>query len=153
MELILRRLFTLDDTTIGTISVLGDRQPLCFTLEDEPRFVKVRNETCIPVGRYELKLRPSGGIYQRYIKRFPWNEPGMLHLQSVPGFTDILIHCGNTNADTSGCILVGDRADIRARSIGGSGESYQRLYYLLTPRLKEGARSWITVVDTAIATS
>ena len=29
-------------------------------------------------------------------------------IMDVPGFTDILIHCGNTHEHTSGCILVGD---------------------------------------------
>ena len=32
----------------------------------------------------------------------------MLHITNVPNFEYILIHCGNTDEHTSGCLLVGD---------------------------------------------
>ncbi len=32
----------------------------------------------------------------------------MLHIQDVPGFTYILIHTGNTDEHTSGCLIVGE---------------------------------------------
>ena len=32
----------------------------------------------------------------------------MLHVLDVPGFEYILIHCGNTDEHTAGCLLVGD---------------------------------------------
>ena len=33
---------------------------------------------------------------------------GMLHVLDVPNFKYILIHCGNTDEDTAGCLLLGD---------------------------------------------
>lgn len=35
---------------------------------------------------------------------------GMLHVRKVPGFKFILIHVGNTDDDTAGCLLVGEHA-------------------------------------------
>ena len=82
---------------------------LCFTLEDEYRAEKVKHHTRIPEGIYKLELRRYGGFHARYQERYgsDWHK-GMLEVLDVPGFTDILVHCGNTDEDTSGCILVGD---------------------------------------------
>ena len=33
---------------------------------------------------------------------------GMLEVLDVPNFKYILIHCGNTDEDTAGCLLLGD---------------------------------------------
>jgi hypothetical protein len=43
-----------------------------------------------------------------------WMSPNLgktLRLHNVPGFTDILIHVGNTQADTKGCILAAKNVD------------------------------------------
>lgn len=55
---------------------------------------------------------------------------GMLHLQDVPNFEYILIHCGNTHADTSGCLLVGMAANTESgnMSISSSTVAYRKLY-------------------------
>lgn len=71
----------------------------CHTLEDpvrEPGAAKVWGDTAIPAGTYKVALRFSN--------RFQKELPG---IQGVPGFEGILIHSGNTKADTHGCILVG----------------------------------------------
>jgi hypothetical protein len=54
----------------------------------------------------------------------------MLHVQDVPGFEYILIHIGNTDKDTAGCLLVGEQAvttkgDMR---VNMSKIAYERLY-------------------------
>ena len=79
----------------------------CYGLEDPYREVKVAGETRIPAGRYKLDLRTEGGFDQRYRERFGSLHKGMLWVRNVPGFTWILIHCGNTPEDTEGCLLVG----------------------------------------------
>ena len=57
----------------------------------------------------------------------------MLHLQDVPNFKWILIHCGNTEADTDGCLLVGSHAITEPgnMSITSSGAAYKRFYPLV----------------------
>lgn len=54
----------------------------------------------------------------------------MLHILNVPDFEYILIHCGNTQADTSGCLLVGSNAQIIPgnMSISNSRLAYRAFY-------------------------
>lgn len=80
---------------MGKLYIDGKFQ--CFTLEDEFRTIKVKDETRIPSGTY--------GVIWTYSNRF---KRDMLLLEQVPGFAGIRIHSGNTDKDTSGCILVGE---------------------------------------------
>lgn len=83
-----------NNSTIGELSVNGKFE--CFTLEDRVRPVKIKGETAIPLGAYEVVVTFSN----RFKKPLP------LFLD-VPGFEGIRIHPGNTKKDTEGCILVG----------------------------------------------
>ena len=119
-----------------------------YTCEDERRPVKVQNETCIPAGRYRVKLRDAGGMNERYKKRFNEHK-GMLHLQDVPNFTWIYIHPGNTDDDTSGCILVG-RSSTRLSNgeyiIGDSTEMYREIYKHCLLAFENSDQVWVEVV-------
>ena len=110
---------------------------LAYTLEDEYRSEKVFGETRIPDGTYKLGLRKVGGYHAKYSKRFPHIHIGMLHVLNVPGFEYILIHCGNTDEHTAGCLLVGDSQENNQITtdgfIGKSTQAYKRIY----PRIAE----------------
>ena len=110
---------------------------LAYTLEDEYRSEKVFGETRIPDGTYKLGLRKVGGYHGIYSKRFPHIHIGMLHVLDVPGFEYILIHCGNTDEHTAGCLLVGDSQEnnqiTKDGFIGKSTQAYKRIY----PRIAE----------------
>lgn len=106
MKLKLIRKYFKESYTIGDLYVNGTY--FSNTLEDKNRDlnkngkfdngeIKIYSETCIPFGIYPINL-----IYSPKFKR----ELPML--QNVNSFTGILIHSGNTNKDTSGCILVGE---------------------------------------------
>lgn len=86
------------------------RKFLAYTLEDEYREQKEFGETRIPDGTYQLGLRTIGGYNQKYSKRFADIHIGMLHVLDVPNFEYILIHCGNTDEHTAGCLLVGGQS-------------------------------------------
>lgn len=144
MNLVLRRLFVRERSQFGLLSFEAEEAE-CFALEDLPRPVKIDGETCIPAGRYELKLRTFGRFYETYRVRYPWNEPGMLWLQAVPQFSDVLIHCGNTDKETRGCLLLGDRADVHRPSVQGSLDAYQRVYSRVSRALLKGEQCWIEV--------
>lgn len=116
-----------DDATLSLISV--DNCFVCFGLEDEFRLHKVAGETRIPAGTYSVKLRTEGGFHQRYSKRFPAFHKGMLWLTNVPNFEHVLIHIGNTDDDTAGCLLVGEGAKTSyGLSVTHSALAYEKLY-------------------------
>lgn len=133
MELNLQRFEHLSDTTIGRVYIGSEAQ--CYTLEDEYREVKVKHHTRIPDGSYEIKLRTVGGFNSRYSKRFSFHK-GMLELQDVPGFKYILIHCGNSEKDTSGCILLGK--DVKVKVLRDSTGAYKDLYPKIIEAMNDG---------------
>lgn len=110
MKLRLERLWPKKDYTVGRLYV-NDRL-FCNTLED--RIVdknkngvfdgdekKVYGESAIPYGTYKI-------IYN-WSPKFGRNLPRLLN---VPHFEGILIHPGNTAADSAGCILVGKNTEV-----------------------------------------
>lgn len=134
MELtLLRKTFT-DKSTIGELSV--DSNILCYTLEDKDRglhdymtFEEIRDikeygNTCIPYGRYEVAITYSN----HFGKYLPL-------LMGVKAFEGIRIHSGNTDADTLGCILLGDVVGVDF--IGKSRVAFSRVFALLKAAAKK----------------
>jgi|TARA_Y100001938_G_scaffold85209_1_gene117025 hypothetical protein len=121
---------------------------LAYTLEDEQRDDKVFGETRIPNGTYELGLRKVGGYHAKYSKRFDDIHIGMLHVLDVPNFEYILIHCGNTDEHTAGCLLVGDSQENNQITtngfIGKSTQAYKRIYPRIASALERGEKVTIT---------
>jgi hypothetical protein len=114
-----------DQWTLSKVSIDGRYE--CVGLEDEKREKKVMHETRIPEGTYKITLRTFGGHHERYKKKFPEHK-GMLWVRDVPRFQDILIHIGNTETDTSGCLLLGSKADEKNGTISGSTIAYRKFY-------------------------
>ena len=132
------------DSTNGLLFDVSDgkRKFLCYTLEDERREEKVPGETCIPEGNYSVGFRRVGGFDAKYSERFSDIHIGMLEILDVPGFKHILIHCGNTDEDTAGCLLVGDTQSnnkkVKNGFIGESTQAYKRIYAQIALALKQG---------------
>lgn len=138
MRILVKRFTSDDDTTLSTIWI--DNKFQCFGLEDEYREEKVAKETRIPQGMYKVALRTFGGFHIKYSKRFPIFHEGMLEVVDVPGFTDILIHIGNDDDDTEGCLLVGQSAigDRGNMTIGNSTGAYREMYQKVLKAIKKG---------------
>lgn len=126
MEITVLRVKSNDDATLSMVSIDDEFQ--CFGLEDEYREEKVAAETRIPAGTYDVQVRAVGGFHNRYKNKFPFHQ-GMLHVTGVPGFEYILIHIGNTDADTAGCLLIGEGAySGDSLSIQASTSAYRKFY-------------------------
>lgn len=146
MKLVIERFGFGKDSTLGRLLIDGN--PVCFVIEDERRKVKVPGETCIPTGTYPIKLRKEGGLHEKYAVRFKGLHEGMMHLQDVPGFEFVYLHCGNTDDDSLGCPLV-----VSAPAILGDGEfqgsgseiAYRLLYGMVLKAIKLGAQVMLEV--------
>ena len=107
MEIRINRIARKERYTIGNMYV--DDTYFCDTLEDADReltdtmeideilAMKVKAQTAIPTGKYDVILTFS----QRFRRVLPL-------LLSVKGYEGVRIHPGNTNKDTEGCLLVGE---------------------------------------------
>lgn len=81
--------------TFGVLLIEG--RLFCYTLE-RPFLYNIKNLSCIPSGSYRC-IYHVGNTKSGYL------------LQEVPDRSGIMIHPGNTIADTAGCILLGEGLD------------------------------------------
>ena len=129
MKITVKILKETNDATLSAIYLDDEFQ--CFGLEDEQRDVKVAGETRIPRGLYNIGVRDVGGFHNRYTKKFEGHgdfHKGMLQVLNVPNFEYILIHIGNTDENTAGCLLVGVGADSDNMTISKSKVAYIEFY-------------------------
>ena len=153
MNLEVVRFSSESDSTNGLLfdTTGGKRKFLAYTLEDEYRKEKVMHETRIPAGTYKVTLRTVGGFHSKYIKRYGDMHKGMLWVRDVPGFEYILIHTGNTDEHTSGCLLLGDtQTNNQIKKDGFTGSStqaYKRVYPPIAEILDSGGEVNITYTD------
>lgn len=111
------------DNGRATLGLLKVGNTVLYTLEDAWRDNQ-RNVSCIPAGTYHCV--PHGWENKTWatVKR-------SYELTHVPGRTGILIHAGNTDADTQGCILVG--LGVRVGTLTDSRKALNVLRELVGP--------------------
>lgn len=135
-----------ETATLGAVYLDGRR--MCDSLEDRDRALdqlgpaeaaaaKVRGATAIPCGTYVLGWTRS----QRFGRH-------TLELLNVPNFAGVRVHAGNTEADTRGCVLVGQRGLGCLRG-GTSRPALRELEAELEAHLVGGGRAWCYVGRTA----
>tara|TARA_R100001015_G_C4632386_1_gene195894 strand:+ start:1899 stop:2363 length:465 start_codon:yes stop_codon:yes gene_type:complete len=152
MKLQVLRFNSQSDSTNGLLfDVTNGTKFLCYTLEDEKRDVKVMSETRIPAGKYKILLRKEGGFHARYTKKYGSMHKGMLHVQDVPNFKWILIHTGNTDEHTAGCLILGDSQEnntlVKNGFIGKSTQAYKRVYPPIAKALENNEEVTIEYID------
>lgn len=142
MKLLIERKWRKEDYTIGILSVNG--VCLCNTLEDAVRSEKVYGKTAIPAGTYRVLMNTVSTKFQDRA----WAKPygGLVpRLRNVPDFQGVLIHPGNTAADTDGCILVGDNTE--KGKVTNSTNRYYELMGLMLGAALAGESIDITIVN------
>ena len=127
MKLTLKRIALKQTYTIGHLYIDGEY--FCDTIEDKVRDLKkepkVKGQTAIPYGTYEVTWS--------YSPRFKKSTP---RLYNVPQFSGVLIHSGNTAADTEGCIIVGENKIVG--KVINSRSTVNKLYPIIQKACKEG---------------
>lgn len=114
-----------DYCTLGELYIDGKFQ--CYTLEDTIRAIKIKSITAISEGVYNLDLRYSPRFSPKYGHDMIW-------VKDVPGYQFILIHKGNIDSDTEGCLLVGDTKGIlkEKKAVLNSKSAYDRIYPIIS---------------------
>lgn len=122
---------------------------LCYTLE-LPWRGNERGRSCIPTGRWPLRLRGEGGFYERYTELWEWHQEIVEVV--VDGRDYILFHTGNTHHHTDGCILVGEQRGYDTRegadgalAVWGSRDAYREVYPVLRACAASGGH--LEVID------
>jgi hypothetical protein len=95
---------------------------------------KQKTKTAIPAGKYRITLENSS--------RF---GPDTLTLKDVEGFEYIRVHAGNTQFDTDGCLLVGERNS--SNTVALSRANLVKLKALVLPKIKAGEEVWIEIFN------
>lgn len=144
MKLKLRRLY---ETGIHTVGLLECGRRVFTTLEDAGHDRKIKGQTRIPAGTYDLQLRTTSPMASRYRKRFGEDHEGMIWLQNVPQFDFVYLHLGNVAEDTEGCILVGKTMEPVRGFIGDSVKAYEELYPPIMEALKRNDKVTLRIED------
>lgn len=119
MKILLKRIAKRANYTIGKLYL--DGKYFADTLEDTDRGLtqnmplkeieakKIYGKTAIPTGVYRIDMNTVSPKFRDRSWARPWGGK-IPRLVNVPGFEGVLIHTGNTNRDTLGCILVGQNS-------------------------------------------
>lgn len=139
MKILLKRIYKKEKYTIGNLYI--NNVFFCNTLEDTDRGLtsqmsleeikskKIYGETAIPTGTYSINMNTVSPKF----KDRAWAKPykGMLpRLENVKGYEGVLIHVGNNQEATSGCLLVGENK-IKGKVINSTATFYELITVLL----------------------
>lgn len=146
MNIELKRYSDDGDSTLGLFYI--DDKFVCYTLEDEHRDVKIKGETCIPEGTYNVIYQDNiTPMTEKYRGKYDWFDKHLM-LENVEGFNSIYIHIGNTDENTDGCLLLGDSTISNVTKdgfIGSSKNAFKRNYKTICDAINAGVPVSITV--------
>lgn len=145
MELLLKRIAKQPTYTIGRLYI--NDEYFCDTLEDKDRGlnnsmslddikkIKVYGETAIPTGTYKIDMNTVSLKYSNpnkyaYVKAYDSKMPRLIN---VPGFDGVLMHAGNTDKDSYGCVLVGENK-VKGKVINSQATWKKLMDVLLTDK-------------------
>ena len=154
MELIVDRKWKKQNYTISNLTIDGnwfsnvledtDRGLDSSMSIDKVKQLKNPSITAIPRGTYEITLdvvSPKYSTNSFYKQVCNGKVPRLLN---VKGFEGILIHAGNTEKNTDGCLLVGVNK-VKGQVIN-SKETFKELYKLLKDKHNKGEKITIKIL-------
>lgn len=111
--------------------------------EDMIRTLKKPSITAIPIGTYEITLDVISPKYSKVQFYKDVCNGKVPRLKNVKGFDGILIHAGNTEHNTNGCLLCGLNK-IKGQVVN-SKETFKQLYKLLQDGKSRGEKIIIKI--------
>ncbi|ELK0909403.1 hypothetical protein QJG57_001122 [Campylobacter coli] len=149
MKITINRRYTGKTCVIGKFKVFNDDDKLlfeCFSLEEDKEGLESGKDLRIPEGNYNLK-RHSPSRFENTLRSITKkHDDAMINVYNdeVPASRAILIHWGNTNKDTQGCILLGHTKDNNNESVGQSRQACKEFYDLMHGKNLEDIKLEIT---------
>jgi len=160
MKLKLRRIAKRDKYTIGHLyrqdKENGQWVFVCDTIEDRDRVldqsmseaniakIKVKHQTAIPTGTYDIDMNTVSGTFVKKPQYKEFCGGKVPRLKYVKGFSGILIHSGTDQDSSSGCIIVGQNKVVG--KVINSWATFKRVYSLLKAAANRGEKITLTIV-------
>ena len=113
---------------------------------------RVKGICCVPLGVYNVKPRFEGSVFGWMSKKVPEvAKYGIPHIMNIPGVVYpkwidnngilpnqwVLMHIGNTEEDTLGCLLPGMVQD-SLNTVARSTEAFTKLYDIIKIPMSKG---------------
>ncbi|EJA8820560.1 hypothetical protein MUV49_001783 [Campylobacter coli] len=148
MKITINRRYTGKTCVIGKFKVLDDKGKIlfeCFSLEEDKEGLESGKDLRIPEGNYNLR-RHTPSRFENTLRSITKKDDTMINVYNdeVPSSRAILIHWGNTDKDTQGCILLGLTKDNNNESVGQSRQACKEFYDLMHGKNLEDIKLEIT---------
>lgn len=149
MKVTINRRYTGKTCVIGKFKVLDDEEKIlfeCFSLEEDKEGLESGKDLRIPEGNYNLR-RHSPSRFENTLRSITKKDDDTMinvYNDEVPSSRAILIHWGNTDKDTQGCILLGLTKDNNNESVGQSRQACKEFYDLMHGKNLEDIKLEIT---------
>ncbi|EGI9420452.1 hypothetical protein IG759_000634 [Campylobacter coli] len=148
MKITINRRYTGKTCVIGKFKVLDDDDKIlfeCFSLEEDKEGLESGKDLRIPEGNYNLR-RHTPSRFENTLRSITKKDDTMINVYNdeVPSSRAILIHWGNTDKDTQGCILLGLTKDNNNESVGQSRQACKEFYDLMRGKNLEDIKLEIT---------
>ncbi|ELL7906477.1 TPA: hypothetical protein R8Q25_001429 [Campylobacter jejuni] len=149
MKITINRRYIGKTCVIGKFKVLSDEEEIlfeCFSLEEDKEGLESGKDLRIPEGNYNLR-RHTPSRFENTLREITGkNDDEMINVYNddVPSSRAILIHWGNTDKDTQGCILLGLTKDNNNESVGQSRQACKEFYDLVYGKNLEDIKLEIT---------
>ncbi|EAI2149079.1 hypothetical protein KY417_001165 [Campylobacter jejuni] len=141
MKIKIIRRYKSNTCVIGKFRVFDDKENIlldCFSLEEDKEGLEREQDLRVPAGIYNLKRHKTSSFNDKGKKEVAGvkvlkDDDSVINIfnNDVPFDRHILIHWGNTDKDTKGCILLGLTKSNDNESIGSSRLACKKFYDLM----------------------